>query len=70
MPIRNARFKIKATEGRKFEKADEATVTIVYQDPQTAVLEVRPLHDRKTFSLTLEEVARIVISRVSKANVL
>ena len=68
--MRRARFKVTATDGQRFNTADEATVSVLYRDERTAVVEVRPRRSRTTYTLTLEDVARIVIAKAAKAEVL
>jgi len=68
--MRRARFKLEATDGQRFNTSREATVTVTYQDARRAVVEVRPRRSRTTYTLTLEDVARIVIAKAAKAEVL
>lgn len=67
--MRKARFKIKTTDGQRFDKRDEATLVVMQESPETGVIEVRPLRSRTAYTVTLQEVARMVISRAAKANV-
>lgn len=67
--MRKARFKIKATDGQRFDKTEEATVVIMQESPEVGVVEVRPLRSRTAYTVTIQEVARMVIARAAKANV-
>lgn len=68
--MRRAHFRVVAANGERFAPGiTEATIEILTDDEgRNAVIVVRPKHSRRTYSLTLESVARRIIQADSAAN--